>query len=475
MTHTPNETHDPALRSWVASANEPGCDFPIQNLPFGVFRRFGRGEAFRVGVAIGNKIVDVTAVQDNGLFSGAAVAPALMARGSTLNGLMATGPAAWSQLRLALSRMLRQGSREAARLSDCLVPQSEAVHALPAQIGDYTDFFTSQYHALNAGRVFQPDNPMLPNFKWLPIGYHGRSSSIEISGGSFHRPWGQSRAPGEAEPSFGPSQRVDYELELGAFIGAGNRRGEPIDIDEAESHVFGLCLLNDWSARDVQGWEAMPLGPFLAKNFVTTISPWIVTMEALAPFRCALPRAQDDPPTLPYLRPRSGQGRCAIDIELEVRLEHAALASEGVALSRTNYRHAYWSVGQMVAHHTSNGCNLRPGDLLGTGTQSGPTRGEEGCLLELTRGGKEPLGLSNGETRSYLHDGDTVVMHGWCEREGFARIGFGECRGSLLPALAEHTGAPLVGEDMNTSSVSQTALERASCEARVPSRKDSPT
>ena len=435
MTILLNETHDPALRSWVASANMPGTDFPIQNLPFGVFRRFAQDEAFRVGVAIGDQIVDLSAAHARGLFVGTASKAALMARGSALNGLMAMGPAAWSQLRLALSRLLREGASESSRLAECLVPQSDVVHAVPAQIGDYTDFFTSHYHALNAGRVFQPGNPMLPNFKWLPIGYHGRSSSIEISGGSFHRPWGQSRAPGEEAPSFGPSQRLDYELELGAFIGAGNRHGQPIAIDKSEDHVFGLCLLNDWSARDVQSWEAMPLGPFLAKNFATSLSPWIVTMEALAPFRGALPRAHDDPPTLPYLHAAGGDGQAAIDIELEVRLESAAIGREGVVLTRTNYRHAYWSLAQMVAHHTSNGCNLRPGDLLGTGTQSGPTRGEEGCLLELTCGGKEPLRLPNGEERAYLNDGDTVVMRGWCAREGHVRIGFGECRGTVAPQL----------------------------------------
>lgn len=431
-----NETHDPTLRSWVASANDSGTDFPVQNLPYGVFRRAGSTEPMRVGVAIGDMILDLPAACAHGVFSGAAQEPARQACAPTLNALMALGPAAWSALRLALSRLLRDSAPEAERLFDCLVPRSEAVHSLPAHIGDYTDFFTSQYHALNAGRVFQPDNPMLPNFKWLPIGYHGRSSSIVISGTEFHRPSGQVRPSGAAEPVFGPTKRLDYELELGVFIGAGNRLGEPIGIDDAEDHAFGLCLLNDWSARDVQAWEAVPLGPFLSKNFVTTISPWIVTLEALAPFRCPLPREIGDPASLPGLWPRSGHLDGALDIELEARLVTARTGVEGSLLSRTNYRHAYWSAAQMIAHHSENGCNLRPGDLLGTGTQSGPERGEEGCLLELTRGGTEPLTLPDGQTREFLHDGDTVVLRGWCDRPGHARIGFGECRGTVLPARA---------------------------------------
>jgi fumarylacetoacetase len=429
-----NETHDPALRSWVASANDPDSDFPVQNLPFGVFRRAGSTEPLRAGVAIGDMILDLPAAVARGAFRGAAQQAAQHACGPMLNALMAEGPSAWSALRLALSRLLRDAVPEADRLHDCLLPQREAEHGLPAHIGDYTDFFTSPYHALNAGRLFQPGSPMLPNFKWLPIGYHGRSSSIAMSGARFHRPLGQVRAPGAEAPVFGPTQRLDYELELGVFIGTGNPLGEPIGIDAAEDHAFGLCLLNDWSARDVQAWEAVPLGPFLAKNFFTTLSPWIVTLEALAPYRCPLPRASGDPPTLPGLWPRTAHLDGAIDIQLEARLVAAGTGGDGVALSRTSHRHAYWSAAQMIAHHTENGCNLRPGDLLGTGTQSGPTPGEEGCLLELTRGGQAPLTLPNGETRSFLHDGDTVVLRGWCERAGQARIGFGDCRGTVLPA-----------------------------------------
>ena len=429
-----NETHDPTLRSWVESANDPCGDFPIQNLPYGVFRRAGSAEPWRVGVAIGDRVLDLAAAAARGVFDGAARQAAQQATGPTLNPLMAQGPAAWSALRLALSRLLREGAPEAAQLRDCLLPQHDAEHDLPAHIGDYTDFFTSQYHALNAGRLFQPDQPMLPNFKWLPIGYHGRASSIAISGSAFHRPWGQARARGEAAPAFRPTQGLDYELELGIFIGPGNALGEPIAIDAAEQHAFGLCLLNDWSARDLQAWEAVPLGPFLAKNFLTTLSPWVVTLEALAPFRCQLAREVSDPPTLPHLWPRGADVGGAIDIQLEARLVTPGTGAAGAPLSRTSHRHAYWSVAQMIAHHSSNGCPLRPGDLLGTGTQSGPTPGEEGCLLELTHGGRQPLTLPGGETRGYLQDGDTVVLRGWCERAGHARIGFGECRGTVLPA-----------------------------------------
>jgi len=442
-----NETHDPALRSWVPSANDAGSDFPIQNLPYGVFRRAGSDEPMRIGVAIGDQVLDLAAACARGAFSsgfsrdfgdlgGATQQAARHVCAPTLNALMAQKPAAWSALRRALSRLLRDSVPEAERLHDCLLPQGEAEFGLPAHIGDYTDFFTSQYHALNAGRLFQPDNPVLPNFKCLPIGYHGRSSSIAITGTNLQRPWGQVRTPGATAPVFEPTQRLDYELELGVFIGAGNRLGEPIAIDEAEDHAFGLCLLNDWSARDVQAWEAVPLGPFLAKNFFTTISPWVVTLEALAPFRCPLPREASDPATLPGLWPHGGHVGGAIDIQLEARLVTPRTGSAGLPLTRTSYRHAYWSVAQMIAHHTENGCNVRPGDLLGTGTRSGPTHGEEGCLLELARGGQDPLHLPNGETRSFLHDGDTVVLRGWCERPGQARIGLGECRGTVLAARA---------------------------------------
>lgn len=436
-----NETHDPALKSWVKSANRPDTDFPIQNLPHAVFRRKGTQEAFRGGVAIGDMIVDMARASALALFDGIAGEAADHAGESTLNGLMALGGLAWSALRLVLSRALREGSPLAEQLHQCLVPQSEAEYTLPCAIGDYTDFFTSHHHAMNAGRALRPDAPLLPNFKWLPIAYHGRASTVGISDAAFPRPLGQTCAP-DGTPVFGPSARLDYEMELGAFIGPGNRHGTRIAIGDAESHIFGLCLLNDWSARDVQAWEAVPLGPFNAKNFQTTISPWIVTLEALAPFRCELPREEGDPATLPYLTPAESSLPTGFDIELEVLLRTGNSGDRDMRLSKSSFRHGYWSLAQMVTHHTQNGCNLRPGDLIGTGTQSGPMHGEEGCLLELTQGGKQPLVLPNGETRAFLEDGDTVIMRGWCEREGYVRLGFGECRGTVLPALSDATSLP---------------------------------
>ncbi|MEO6319635.1 MAG: fumarylacetoacetase [Polaromonas sp.] len=435
--NTLNDTHDPALRSWVASANQANSDFPIQNLPFAVFRRQGSAEAFRGGVAIGDQILDLAATAASDVFQGDAAGALQAAAGETLNALMALGQPAWSALRLALSRALREGAAEQAPLAACLVPQSDAEYTVPARIGDYTDFYTSVYHATNIGRQFRPDNPLLPNFKWIPIGYHGRASSIGVSGQSFPRPVGQTLPPGATEPSFGPCQRLDYELELGVFMGSGNALGQPIAITEAEASVFGLCLLNDWSARDIQAWEYQPLGPFLSKNFATTISPWIVTLEALAPYRVPFTRPEGDPQPLPYLDAPANWAQGAIDVQLEVLLQTQAMREEGqeaARLTRTSYRHAYWTVAQMVAHHTVNGCNLQPGDLLGTGTLSGPTLDQAGALIELTVGGKQPLTLPNGQTRGYLEDGDAVVLRGWCEKAGAARIGFGECRATVLPA-----------------------------------------
>jgi fumarylacetoacetase len=423
-----NATHDATLRSWVVSAQLPGTDFPLQNLPHGIFRRRGSHESWRGGVAIGDAILDMTAACGHDVFHGSALVAAQAASASTLNGLMALGPTAWSALRQTLSRLLREGAPEAHVLHGCLVPQADAEYTVPAHIGDFTDFFTSQYHALNAGRIFQPANPLLANFKWLPIGYHGRASTVAISGTAVVRPNGQTRAPDAATPSFGPTQRLDYELELGIFVGPGNPHGAAIGMDDAENHAFGLCLLNDWSARDVQAWESMPLGPFMAKNFATSVSPWIVTLEALAPFRVPLPREAGDPAALPYLQ---SDGVQALDIQLEAWLKPHG-AAQATCVSRTSYRHAYWTVAHMLAQHTSNGCQLRPGDLLGTGTQSGPSANEAGCLLELTRGGQSPLELPNGVQRSYLQDGDRVLLRGACEREGFARIGFGECAGQIV-------------------------------------------
>jgi fumarylacetoacetase len=432
-----NETHNPAQTSWVASANTAGTDFPIQNLPFAVFRRKGSAEAFRGGVAIGDQIVDLAAVAQSGMLNGEAAAAAQAGAQDKLNALMAMGTSAWSALRLALSRALREGAAEQAALQSCLVPQAQAEYDVPARIGDYTDFYTSVHHATNIGKQFRPDNPLLPNYKWVPIGYHGRASSIGMSGQQFRRPVGQTMPPGATEPSFGPCKRLDIELELGIFVGSGNALGEAVPITEAEDHVFGICLLNDWSARDIQGWEYQPLGPFLAKNFATTVSPWVVTLEALAPYRVAFTRAEADPQPMAYLDSDANRSGGAFDIQLQVGLQTPQMRAAGqpdANICRTSYRHAYWTVAQMLTHHTVNGCNLQPGDLLGSGTLSGPTLDQAGALIELTTGGKNPIALPNGEQRTWLEDGDSVVLRGWCEREGAARIGFGECVGTVLPA-----------------------------------------
>ena len=433
-----NETHNPAHKSWVASANTPDCDFPIQNLPFAVFRRKGSAEAFRCGVAIGDQILDLAAIAKTSVLRGDAADAAQAGAQDKLNALMALGTAAWSALRLALSRALREGAAEQAALQACLVPQAQAEYDVPARIGDYTDFYTSVYHATNIGKLFRPDNPLLPNYKWVPIGYHGRASSIVISGQSFARPKGQLKMPDAEVPVLAPSKRMDIELELGVFIGQGNAQGEPIDIQDAERHVFGICLLNDWSARDIQGWEYQPLGPFLSKNFASTISPWIVTLEALAPYRVSFVRLEGDPQPLPYLDSPANREGGALDIQLQVGLLTDKMRTAGqpdAQICRTSYRHAYWTVAQMVAHHTVNGCNLQPGDLFGSGTLSGPTLDQAGALIELTQGGKHPVALPNGESRTFLEDGDAVVIRGWCEKQGAARIGFGECWGTVLPAL----------------------------------------
>lgn len=437
MTTLLNETHDPALRSWVVSANEQTTDFPIQNLPFAIFRRAGSTQTWRGGVAIGDQVLDLAAVDAKGVFTGVAGQAVRAGAQDTLNTLMSLGADAWHQLRLALSRALREGAAEQTVLAECLVAQSDVEFNVPAKIGDYTDFYTSVYHATNIGRLFRPDNPLMPNYKWVPIGYHGRASSIGVSGQQFARPNGQTMPPGATEPVVGPSRRLDIELELGIFLGTGNELGEPVRIEQAESHVFGLCLLNDWSARDLQAWEYQPLGPFLAKNFASTISPWVVTLEALAPYRVAFTRPADDPQPLPYLDSTANREAGAFDIQLQVGLLTKAMQEAGQAdatICLTSYRHAYWTIAQMVAHHTVNGCNLQPGDLFGSGTLSGPTLDQAGALIELTQGGKNPLTLPNGEQRTFLEDGDTIVLRGWCEKPGAARIGFGECRGTILPA-----------------------------------------
>ena len=431
-----NETHDPKLRSWVAAANAADGNFPIQNLPFGVFRRKGSDEPFRGGLAIGDQIVDLAAAR--ALFEGAAAEAAAACAGSTLNTFMAMGPRYWSALRLALSRGLREGAPQAAKFQPHLVPQALAEYALAAAIGDFTDFYASVHHATTVGRMFRPDNPLMPNYRWVPIAYHGRSSSIFVSGHRFYRPVGQTKAPDATAPTFGPSKRLDYELELGIFVGPGNTPGSRVPLEEAESHVFGLCVLNDWSARDIQAWEYQPLGPFLAKNFASTVSPWIVTLEALEPFRCPWTRDASEPQPRPYLDSPDNRERGALDVELEVCLETAKARAQGkgeMRLSQGNFRHAYWSAFQMLAHHASNGCNLQPGDLLGTGTQSGPDPKDVGSMLELTSGGKSPVTLPTGETRSFIEDGDTVIMRAWCARPGYPRIGFGDCAATVEPAV----------------------------------------
>ena len=431
-----NETHDVDLRSWVISANHADSDFPIQNLPFGVFRRQGTAEGFRCCVAIGDQVIDLAALHAADFYEGLAGKALARAAESSLNYFMMLGQEAWSALRLALSRSLREGSEDQSVLEPCLVGQAEAELTLPAYIGDYTDFYASIHHAKNIGSLFRPDNPLLPNYQWVPIGYHGRSSSINVSGTDVVRPSGQIKTPDAAAPSYSVSKRLDYELEVGIFIGEGNKQGQPISIENAENHVFGLCVLNDWSARDIQAWEYQPLGPFLAKSFASTISPWIVTLEALAPYRTAWTRPEDDPQPLDYLESAANRAQGSFDLKLEVLLETEKMRVDGTApvrLGLSNFDYSYWTVAQMVAHHTSNGCNLSAGNLLGSGTMSGPSAGQEGALIESTRGGKQPVDLGNGETRTFLEDGDRVIMRAWCEQEGKRRIGLGEVSSTILP------------------------------------------
>ncbi len=435
-----NETHDPALRSWVASANAADGDFPIQNLPLAIFRRRGSGETARGGVAIGDQVLDLAAAVRAGVFEGEALAAAQAACADNLNALMALSPRAWSALRLALSRALREGSATQHALERCLVTQADAEFELPARIGDYTDFYIGIHHATAVGKLFRPDNPLLPNYKWVPIGYHGRASSVVVSGTPIRRPVGQTKGNADT-PAFGPSQRMDYELELGLLIGgAGNAMGEPIAMADAETHLFGVALFNDWSARDIQPWEYQPLGPFLSKNFGSTLSPWVVTMEALAPFRSAFARPAGDPQPLPYLDSPANREQGALDVQLEVWLQTEKMRAAGqpaVRLTSANASEAaYWTPAQLVVHHAVGGCNLNAGDLLGTGTLSGPGPDQSGSLLELTLGGKKPIRLPNGEERSFLADGDTLELRGYCQREGARRIGFGECSGTVVSARA---------------------------------------
>ncbi|HEY4139540.1 MAG TPA: fumarylacetoacetase [Casimicrobiaceae bacterium] len=431
-----DQTHEPGLRSWVESANDPTTDFPIQNLPFGVFARRGVQNSASIGAAIGDQVLDLAAAAAGGAFSelAAAIIHAAAAE-SALNALMSLGRDRGRSLRREVSDILRAG---ALSHPEWLVASKAVDMLVPAKIGDYTDFYASIHHASNVGSMFRPDNPLLPNYKWVPIGYHGRASSIVASGTDVRRPVGQTRDTSDGAPSVGPSKRLDYELEVGAFIGTGNRLGDAIPIERAERHVFGLCLVNDWSARDVQTWEYQPLGPFLAKNFATSISPWVVTMDALEPYRApAYQRPDGDPAPLEYLASTANAASGGFDIQLEVLLASERMRAGGVAATRISigsFTDMYWTFGQLVAHHAMGGCNLRPGDLIASGTVSGVSKESRGCLLERTWRGTEPLELPGGETRTFLLDGDEVIMRGWCERGGRPRIGFGEVRGRIGPA-----------------------------------------
>ena len=431
-----DDTHDPQRRSWVASAHGH-TDFPLQNLPHGVFTT-SHDASPRGGVAIGDRVLDLAAAVRAGLFAREAADAAALAAAPRLNAFLAAGVEARRALRARLFALLSDGASERGAVEPLLHPASDCTMHLPATIGDYTDFYAGIHHAMNVGKQFRPDQPLLPNYKYVPIGYHGRSSSIRASGTPVRRPQGQRKAPTDAAPTFGPSRRLDFELELGIWIGPGNELGTSIPIAEAGDHIAGFCLLNDWSARDLQAWEYQPLGPFLAKNFATSISPWVVMPEALAPFRVPqMPRPDGDPAPLPYLFDDVDQHTGALDLELEVLLVTPCLTALGLPphrLSLGSARHMYWTVAQLVTHHASNGCNLRPGDLFGSGTISAPTPDGLGSLLEITEGGKRPIALASGNTRTFLDDGDEVIIRARARREGYAPIGFGEVRGVVLPA-----------------------------------------
>jgi len=419
-----NETLNPALRSWVTTANLSGTDFPIQNLPFGRFR-LSSNEQWRIGVAIGDKVLDLKAAD--------------LINHADMNQLLAMKKEARVALRIAISRGLKEDAPiNRSTLEKALIPQSSVEMGMPCDVGDYTDFYVGIHHATAVGKLFRPDNPLLPNYKWVPIGYHGRSSTLNVSGTSFPRPCGQVKAADAEVPNLQPSTRLDFELELGVVIGQGNHQGQPISIEEAEDHVFGLTLFNDWSARDIQAWEYQPLGPFLSKNFASTLSPWIVTMEALSPFRQEFKRADGEPQPLPYLNSETNSKQGAFDVKLEVLIQTDAMRKAGLPFERISYSNfteaAYWTVAQMVTHHTVNGCSLRAGDLFGSGTLSGPKPEQAGSLLELTQGGKQAIALSNGEKRTFLQDGDAIALKGWCEKSGAVRIGFGECIATVTPS-----------------------------------------
>ncbi len=435
-----NSTHDPNRLSWVESANDSEGDFPLQNLPFGVYQTSGT-ETARIGVAIGDQVFDLAGASSDGLI------PDEVRRACcqpSLNALMALGPTNWTALRARLSELLGADTCPPGPLRDAvwrrLSTQTAVRMLVPARVENFTDFYASSFHAATVGSMFRPDSPLLPNYKWVPIGYHGRASSIIMSGTPVRRPLGQLKLPDQPAPVFCPTRSLDYELELAAYIGPGNPLGSPIPVARAREHLFGVSLLNDWSARDIQSWEYQPLGPFLAKNFATSVSPWVVTLAALEPFRApALSRPAGDPAPLPHLADPGDQADGGLDVVLEALILTSRMRAAGESahrLSQGNFSAMYWTLAQMVAHHTSNGCNLRPGDVLGSGTVSGPEPASSGCLLELTRGGTRPLTLPNGETRAFLQDGDEVILRGFAQKPGFRRIGLGECRGLIQPAGA---------------------------------------
>ena len=432
-------THDPARLSWVESANAPDTDFPVQNLPYARFRRRGSEDAWRVGVAIGDQVLDLRLAGEICPWSDDVVPLLDILAAGDLATFMAQGRTAWRQLRAALSEALTADSIQGPFLESCLLPQAQAEYALPCPVGNYTDFYTSMHHAKAVGQMFRPGQPLLPNYGWVPIGYHGRSSSVVVSPQVLRRPLGQFKAAELAEPVLRASRGLDFELELAALVGPGNALGERIGIDTAEDHLFGLVLLNDWSARDIQPWEYVPLGPFLCKNFASTVSPWVVTLEALAPFRRPLARSAELPQPLAYLDSAHNRACGAFSVDLEAWLQTQRMREArhpGDRLSGSNYATAAcWTLAQLVAHHTVGGCNLCTGDLLGTGTLSGPEPEQAGSMLELCAGGKRPLTLSDGERRNFVEDGDTVILRAHCAAEGARRIGFGECRGTVLPAL----------------------------------------
>jgi fumarylacetoacetase len=438
-----NTTHDSSLTSWVSSANAPDCDFPIQNLPFGVFSRKGESER-RVGVAIGDQIVDIGESLSANLWSGAARDVARFCDRPSMKELMQAPSPALAEFRARLSELLAGTPGDESSINPlppgALVPMAEAEMRHPVEIGDYTDFYASIYHATNVGKLFRPDNPLLPNYKYVPIGYHGRASSIVLSGTDVRRPQGQTQPAGATAPSFGASQMLDYEAEIGFFVGAGNEMGARVPIDDAEHHIFGICLVNDWSARDIQSWEYQPLGPFLAKNFATSISPWIVTWEALEPYRVpGFFRPPGDPAPLPYLSSDKDKSSGGVELTIEVFIRSMMMREARMRpsrLSASSLADMYWTAAQMLTHHTSNGCNLRTGDLFASGTISGPDAGSQGCLLELTRRGAEPVVLPTGEERRFLLDGDEVIMRGSLQRDGAARIGLGECSGLVVASSA---------------------------------------